>query len=188
MFPIRFFYNKACNWSIEFLQIVNISKLYHILGSNHSTFYVWSFQVSFPYKFLVLKMRTLLFTKYMWKMITFHCLPSSRCRSQRMGSSFYGGQWTIRGWESWDPQGREGGNQYRAWNDHNEGRAAQYTDVRSTWGGREGSYSEDHYPYAWRDVVDDTIHEEDFQDVHDENNHVPRYPFFYGNVYDRTEH
>jgi hypothetical protein len=79
MFPIRFFYNKACNWNIEFLQIVNISKLYHILGSNHSTFYVWSFQVSFPYNFLVLKMWTLLFTKYMWKTITFHCLPSSRC-------------------------------------------------------------------------------------------------------------
>jgi hypothetical protein len=39
-----FFYNKACNWSIWFLQIVNISKLYHVLGSNHSTFYVWSFQ------------------------------------------------------------------------------------------------------------------------------------------------
>jgi hypothetical protein len=78
-FPIRFFYNKACNWSIGFLQIVNISKLYHILGSNHSTFYVWSFQVSFPYNILVLKMRTLLFTKYMWKTITFHCLPSSRC-------------------------------------------------------------------------------------------------------------
>jgi hypothetical protein len=36
-------------------------------------------------------------------------------------------------------------------------------------GSRDGSYSEDHYPYAWRDVVDDTIHEEDFQDVHDEN-------------------
>jgi hypothetical protein len=62
-----FFYNKACNWSIGFLQIVNISKLYHLLGSNHSTFYMWSFQVSFPYKFLVLKMRILLFTKYMWK-------------------------------------------------------------------------------------------------------------------------
>jgi hypothetical protein len=69
-----FFHNKACNWSIGFLQIVNISKLYHILGSNHSTFYV-----SFHYKFLVLKMRTLLLTKYMWKTITFHCLPSSRC-------------------------------------------------------------------------------------------------------------
>jgi hypothetical protein len=79
MFPIRFYYNKACNWSIEFLQIVNISKLYRILGSNHRTFYVWSFQMSFPYKFLVLKMRTLLLTKYMWKTITFHCLPSSRC-------------------------------------------------------------------------------------------------------------
>jgi hypothetical protein len=23
--------------------------------------------------------------------------------------------------------------------------------------------------------------------VHDENNHVPQYPFFYGNVYDRTK-
>jgi hypothetical protein len=58
MFPICFFYNKACNWNIGFLQIVNISKLYHILGSNHSTFYVWSFQVLFSYKFLVLKMQT----------------------------------------------------------------------------------------------------------------------------------
>jgi hypothetical protein len=62
-----------------FLYNFYISKLYHILGSNHSTFYVWSFQVSFPYKFLVLKMRTLLLTKYMWKTITFHCFPSSRC-------------------------------------------------------------------------------------------------------------
>jgi hypothetical protein len=35
--------------------------------------------------------------------------------------------------------------------------------------------------------VDDTVHEEDFQDVHDENNHVPRYPSFHGNVYDRME-
>jgi hypothetical protein len=59
--------------------------------------------------------------------------------------------------------------------------------MRSTWGGREGSYNEDHYPYSWRDVVDDTIHEEDFQDVHDENNHVPWYPSFYGNVYDGME-
>jgi hypothetical protein len=25
-------------------------------------------------------MRTLLLTKYMWKTITFHCLPSSRCK------------------------------------------------------------------------------------------------------------
>jgi hypothetical protein len=41
MFPIRFFIIKnVYNWSIGFLQIVNISKLYHILGSNHSTFYV----------------------------------------------------------------------------------------------------------------------------------------------------
>jgi hypothetical protein len=35
--------------------------------------------------------------------------------------------------------------------------------------------------------VDDIVHEEDFQDVHDENNHVPWYLFFYGNVYDWTE-
>jgi hypothetical protein len=60
-------------------------------------------------------------------------------------------------------------------------------DVRSPWGGREGSYSEDHYPYERRDVVDDIVHKKDFQDVHDENNDVPRYPSFHGNVYDRTE-
>jgi hypothetical protein len=42
--------------------------------------------VSFPYKFLVLKMRTLQLTKYMWKMITFHCLPSSRCSPSRPSS------------------------------------------------------------------------------------------------------
>jgi hypothetical protein len=50
-----FIYYKACNWSIVFLQIVNISKLHHMFESNHSTFYVRSFQVSSPYKFLVLK-------------------------------------------------------------------------------------------------------------------------------------
>ena len=100
---------------------------------------------------------------------------------------FIGGGEEYRGWQSWDPQGREGVDQYKAWNDHNQGRAAQYTDVRSTWGGREGSYHEDHYPYAWRDVVDDIVYKEDFQDVHDENNHVLWYPSFHGNVYDQIE-
>jgi hypothetical protein len=75
---------------------------------------------------------------------------------------FTGGGEQYGGWESWHPQGKEGGDQYRPWNDHNEGRVPEYKDVRSTWGGREGSYNEDHYPYAWRDVVDDTVHEEDF--------------------------
>jgi hypothetical protein len=36
--------------------------------------------------------------------------------------------------------------------------------------------------------VDDTIREEDFQDVYDENNHVLQYLSFHGNIYDRTEH
>jgi hypothetical protein len=36
-------------------------------------------------------------------------------------------------------------------------------DRGGTWRNREDSYKEDHYPYAQRDVVDDTIHEEDFQ-------------------------
>ena len=101
---------------------------------------------------------------------------------------FMGSTKQYVGKESWDPQGREGGDQYRAWNDYNEGGAAQYTDMRSTWGDMEGSYDEDHYPYAWRDAVDDIVHEKDFQDVHDKNNHVPWYPSFYGNVYNRTEH
>jgi hypothetical protein len=55
-----FFNYKACNWSIGFLQIVNISKLHHMLEIHHSMFYVQSFQVLFSYKFLVLKMRILL--------------------------------------------------------------------------------------------------------------------------------
>jgi hypothetical protein len=63
MFPICFLNFKACNWSLGFLQIVKISKLHHMLESNHSTFYVQNFQVSFPYKFFVLKMQTLLFTQ-----------------------------------------------------------------------------------------------------------------------------
>src|SRR5579875_136256 len=80
-----------------------------------------------------------------------------------------------------------GGNQYREWDDDNQGRGARYTDVRSTWGGREGSIDEDRYPYAWREGVDDTVHEEDFQDTRDDNYGVPQYPPFSGNVYDRTE-
>jgi hypothetical protein len=43
------------------------------------------------------------------------------------------------------------GVQYLAWNEPNMGRGAQEYIER-----------EDHYPYARRDVVDDTVHEEDF--------------------------
>ena len=49
--------------NIGLLQIVKKSKLYHMLGSNHSLFYMQSFQVLFPYKFLVLKMQTLPLTQ-----------------------------------------------------------------------------------------------------------------------------
>ena len=80
------------------------------------------------------------------------------------------------------------GDQYRAWDNHNQGIAVQYTNVRSTWGEKEGCIDKDHYPYAWRDVVDDTVHKEDFQDIYDENNHVPSYHSFHNNVYDRMEH
>jgi hypothetical protein len=55
MFPICFLYYKASSWSIRFLQVLNISKLHHMLENNHSTIYVQSFLVSFPYKFFVLK-------------------------------------------------------------------------------------------------------------------------------------
>jgi hypothetical protein len=60
-------------------------------------------------------------------------------------------------------------------------------DMGGTWGNREDSYREVHYLYAWRDIVDDTVHEEDFQDVNVENNHVSQYHLFHGNVYNRTE-
>jgi hypothetical protein len=59
------------------------------------------FQVSFPYKILVLKMQTLLLTKYMWKTITFHCLPSSRCdfpeaqRSWQSNGPFCSKNWYL---------------------------------------------------------------------------------------------
>jgi hypothetical protein len=38
---------------------------------------------------------------------------------------FIGNDDQYKGWDSWDPQGRDGGDQHKAWNDHNEGRAAQ---------------------------------------------------------------
>jgi hypothetical protein len=60
-------------------------------------------------------------------------------------------------------------------------------DRRGMWGSREESYREDHYPYTRRDVVDNTIHEEDFQDVNDNNYHVPWYLPFHGNVYNQTK-
>jgi hypothetical protein len=63
MFPIRFLYNKACSWNTRFLQVLNISKLHHMLECNYSTFYMQSFLVSFTYKFLVLKMRTFFLRK-----------------------------------------------------------------------------------------------------------------------------
>jgi hypothetical protein len=56
MFPICFLYYKACSWNIGLLQVLNISKLHHMLESNHSTFYMQSFLVLLLYKFLVLKM------------------------------------------------------------------------------------------------------------------------------------
>jgi hypothetical protein len=46
-----------------------------MLESNYNTFYVQSFQVLFIYKFLVLKMQTLLLTQYVWKTVIFP-LPS----------------------------------------------------------------------------------------------------------------
>jgi hypothetical protein len=68
----------------------------------------------------------------------------------------------YRGWESWGSHGRDGGGQYIAWDDPNLGRVAQYMDMEGTWGNREDSYKEDHYLYVQRNVVDDTLYEEDF--------------------------
>jgi hypothetical protein len=66
MLPICFYYYyEACNWSIGYLQVVNISKSHHMLKSNHSIFCVQSFQVSYPYKVSILKMQTFLFTENM---------------------------------------------------------------------------------------------------------------------------
>ena len=40
MFLKFVFNNKACTKNIGFFQIMNMSKLYHMLGSKHSTFYM----------------------------------------------------------------------------------------------------------------------------------------------------
>jgi hypothetical protein len=45
---------------------------------------------------------------------------------------------------------------------------------------------EDHYPYARRDVVDNTVHEEDFQNVNDNNERFFQYLPFHVN-YNQVE-
>jgi hypothetical protein len=35
--------------------------------------------------------------------------------------------------------------------------------------------------------VDDTVYEEDFQDMNEENDHFPQYPPFYSNVYNQAK-
>jgi hypothetical protein len=81
-----------------------------------------------------------------------------------------------------------GGGQYTRWDEYVMGRGARYTtwdepkkikdapqymEREQTLGNRADSYKEDHYPYARRDVVDDIVHEENFQDVNDKNEHFP---------------
>jgi hypothetical protein len=54
------------------------------------------------------------------------------------------------------------GGRYPVWDDPNMGKAAQYMNREGTLWNRVDSYREDHYPYARRDVIDDTITKEDF--------------------------
>ena len=74
------------------------------------------------------------------------------------------------------------GGWYPVWNDPNMIKAAQYMNREGTLGNRVDSYREDHYPYARRDVIDDTVTKEDYQDVNDENNCFHLYLPFHGNV------
>ena len=46
---------------------------------------------------------------------------------------------------------------------------------------------EDHYPYTQRDIVDDIVHEEDFQDVNGDNKRYPQYPLVHVNAYNQVE-
>jgi hypothetical protein len=75
------------------------------------------------------------------------------------------------------------GGWYIVWDDPNMDKSAQYMNREGMLEFRADSYKEDHYPYTRRDVVDDTITEEDFQDMNDQNNRFHRYPPFHGNVY-----
>jgi hypothetical protein len=77
----------------------------------------------------------------------------------------------------WDEYVVGRGVQYSAWNESNMGRGAPEYIER-----------EDHYPYARKDVVDDTVHEEDFQNVNDDNEQYPQDPSFHINAYNQVEH
>jgi hypothetical protein len=50
-----------------------------------------------------------------------------------------------------------GGGRYTTWDGPNMDRDAQYTNKEGILENRSDSYKEDYYPYAWKDVVDDTL-------------------------------
>jgi hypothetical protein len=85
-----------------------------------------------------------------------------------MESSQDGQGWSIHKMESAGHGG--GGGRYTRWDDSNIGTDTQYKSREGPLGSRTNSYMEDHYPYAWRDVVDDIVTEEDFLDINDQDN------------------
>jgi hypothetical protein len=90
---------------------------------------------------------------------------------------------TSREDRSWDHHYTSAGEQYGDWDSW----YPQYTDVRSTWEGTDGAHDYDPYPDARREAVDDTVNEEDFQNVQEEDNRVPQYASIHDNAYNHVE-
>jgi hypothetical protein len=77
---------------------------------------------------------------------------------------------------------------YTEWDDSNMGKDAQYMYREGALGNWIDSYRKDHNPYARKDVVDDTIIEEYFQNINEQDDCFHPYPLFHGNVYNEVEH
>jgi hypothetical protein len=78
----------------------------------------------------------------------------------------------------WDHYDMSGHDQHMGWDEYVIGTSVQYSSWNEpNMGRRAPEYieREDHYPYARREVIDDTIHEEDFQNVNDNNEQYPQY-------------
>jgi hypothetical protein len=86
----------------------------------------------------------------------------------------------------WDHHDMNGHDQYTGWDEYVVGTSVQYSSWNEPNMGRgapEYIEREDHYPYARREVMDDIVHEEDFQNVNDNSEQYPQYPPFHVNAY-----
>jgi hypothetical protein len=73
-------------------------------------------------------------------------------------------------------------SQYTRWDDYYMGMDGQYMSRDVTYGGRTYLYIGINNPYMQRDGVDDTVNEEDFYKIDDQDDHFLQNLCFYSNV------